>query len=159
MPHPPLLPMFIPPGGGPAIAGPGDLSFTKLAAAATGGQIHLREYRCDPGVGPPLHQHSREDEIFWVLEGSLMFIVDGQSHRAEAGACLFAPRGRPHTFRNTGPGPARLIAMATPGDNSERFTAEFSALMSVAGDAGSKVPRMAEVCARHGIEILGPNPL
>jgi uncharacterized cupin superfamily protein len=155
----PLSPLVIRPGAGVATPGPGDLSTAKIPAAGTAGQIHLREYRCDPGVGPPLHRHSREDEIFWVLEGTLAFFVDGQRHAAQPGTCIFAPRGLAHTFRNTGTTPARIIAIATPGTNSESFTGELGDLMSGPGELQAKMPRMMEVCTRHGIEILGPNPL
>jgi uncharacterized cupin superfamily protein len=42
--------------------------------------------------GPPLHVHSSEDELFYVLEGELAFQVDAQRILAKGGTTIFALR-------------------------------------------------------------------
>jgi mannose-6-phosphate isomerase-like protein (cupin superfamily) len=67
-----------------------------------------------PGVpGPPAHLHGSYDEAWYVIEGQMEFVLDGKLHHAPAGSVAFAPRGTPHTFRNPGPGPARVLAITT----------------------------------------------
>ena len=54
----------------------------------------------DPGApaGPPrfiapLHVHYRDDEAWYVLEGTLAFRLDGQEIEAPAGSAVLAPHG------------------------------------------------------------------
>ena len=49
-------------------------------AADTGGRYTVLEQVTPPGWGPPRHIHSREDEIFYILEGSYDLHV-GDEHR------------------------------------------------------------------------------
>src|ERR1700712_3177669 len=50
-----------------------------------------------PGAGSPLHVHHREDEWFYVIEGSVTFWVGGQVFEAGPGAFVYGPRETPHT--------------------------------------------------------------
>jgi hypothetical protein len=40
---------------------------------------------------------------------------------AEPGAFLYVPRGRPHTFRNSGHGPGRIVGTFAPARFAEYF--------------------------------------
>jgi len=62
----------------------------------------------------PLHVHHRDDEAWYVLEGTLGFRLGDDEVEVGAGSAVFAPRGVPHTFWNAGPGEARyLLVMST----------------------------------------------
>ena len=65
--------------------------------------------------GPPAHVHRRYDEAWYVLAGTMDFVLDGTAVRCTTGAVAFAPRGTSHTFHNAGSEPARLLAITTPG--------------------------------------------
>ena len=75
--------------------------------------------------GPPLHHHDF-DEAFYVLEGELTFLVDGELATAGAGALAFAPRGSRHTLANPSGAPARYALICTPAGFERRFDAEPS---------------------------------
>jgi mannose-6-phosphate isomerase-like protein (cupin superfamily) len=73
-------------------------------------------FEAEQGVGipgPPAHVHGRYDEAWYVLEGSMEFVLDGTVLNCPAGSVAFAPRGTTHTFRNAGPEPARMLAITT----------------------------------------------
>lgn len=53
--------------------------------------------RC--GDSPPYHLHHTEDEVFHLIEGELVLLVDGETRRVRAGETLLAPKGVPHTYR------------------------------------------------------------
>src|SRR5215207_6408306 len=53
----------------------GSLAVIKATAADTGGQMAIIEITEPPGAEGPLHVHHREDEGFWLLEGSATFEV------------------------------------------------------------------------------------
>jgi mannose-6-phosphate isomerase-like protein (cupin superfamily) len=85
-----------------------------LDAEATGDAYAFFDELTDPGSGPPLHVHEREDEAYFILEGQFEFRVGEQTITAGPGDFMLAPRGVPHTFRNVGSSPARKLALAWP---------------------------------------------
>lgn len=88
-------------------AGAGD-TFTMLGttmrliatASRTGGRYTVIEQVTPPGWGPPRHIHSREDEIFYVLEGSYELHVGDERRTISASASAILPCNVPHGFRN-----------------------------------------------------------
>jgi mannose-6-phosphate isomerase-like protein (cupin superfamily) len=62
----------------------------------------------------PWHVHHRDDEAWYVLEGTL--IVQSGEERVElpAGSGLIVPRGVPHTYWNPGPAPVRYLLTMPP---------------------------------------------
>lgn len=67
-----------------------------------------------PGVpGPPQHIHRAYDEAWYVLDGAMTFHLGADVHQCVAGSVVFAPRGTPHTFSNTGTDPARMLVIVT----------------------------------------------
>jgi len=53
-----------------------------------------------PGWGPPRHIHSREDEIFYILEGSYDLHASDEHRTVSADASAVLPRNVPHGLRN-----------------------------------------------------------
>ena len=72
------------------------------------------------GFSPPRHIHTREDEVFLVLEGEAWFDVDGERRLAGPGTSVYMPRGVPHTFRIKSP-VARMLGIMTPGAFEQLF--------------------------------------
>ena len=121
---------------------------TILSSAQTGGAFLLTETTVRaPHYGPPYHVHTREDETFIVLEGTLVLTVDGVRHELKAGDTAYGPRDVPHTW-TTGPEGARFYIMVS-GDNFERFYPRFCAA-AAAGDM-HLIPGIA---AEHGISFI-----
>lgn len=61
-----------------------------------------------------MHTHLKEDECFYLLEGELEVEVGGKKVAVLVGDFVHAPRGVPHTYRNTGTSHAKMIATFTP---------------------------------------------
>ena len=51
-----------------------------------------------PGVGAPLHRHSREDEIFYVIEGTFRIWRGDDVLDVGPGDVALLPRDQVHTF-------------------------------------------------------------
>jgi mannose-6-phosphate isomerase-like protein (cupin superfamily) len=64
--------------------------------------------------GPDLHAHAEEDDSFYVLEGELTFIVDGDEVVAGHGTFVLVPPQVQHTFANRSDGVARCINVHAP---------------------------------------------
>src|SRR5215471_17803202 len=83
----------VPAGSGPAYWGPGDEVRFILTGAQTGGAFFLAEVLVPPGGGPPPHIHEREDETFYLLQGTLTVQVGDQTIHGSQGDCAHLPRG------------------------------------------------------------------
>jgi mannose-6-phosphate isomerase-like protein (cupin superfamily) len=76
-------------------------------------------------IAPP-HVHHRDDEAWYVLEGTLRVRVGAEEVETRAGSGVFVPRGMPHTYWNPGPGPVRYLLVMTA--NIYRLIQEIHAL-------------------------------
>ena len=148
------------PGEGKALWVAGDLVTLKVVGEDTDGAFLLGEEASPPGGGPPPHIHHREDEIFCVLEGEYEFLVGERTIRARAGSVVYGPRNVPHTFKNVGTTPARMLAFVTPA-GFEGFLKEVG---EQATDGSSPPPfgqeeieRLLAVAPKYGIEMLPPS--
>ena len=64
--------------------------------------------------GPPIHEHSDEDDAFYVLDGELTFQVEGEEIVAVPGTFVLVPPGVLHTFANRGDTVARMLNIHAP---------------------------------------------
>ena len=147
----------VPAGSGPAYWGPGDQIRFILTGEQTGGAFFLAEVLVPPGGGPPPHIHDREDETFYLLQGTLTIHVDDQTIYASEGHCAHLPRGIVHYFRNTGEGTARMLVTATPAGIEKYFEEAFNP----AGDDQAPplvtpelIGRLMAASAKYGQTVL-----
>ncbi|RYG23655.1 cupin domain-containing protein [bacterium] len=146
-----IAPKILGPGEGMAYSMGPEHTTVKLSSAETAGAFIFAEIHIDePGFGPPYHVHTQEDELFTVLEGELILIVDGVRHVVPAGGTAYGPRNVPHRFES-GPNGVRFNIMIT-GSNFERFHARYAEAFE-SGDMAS----LPAIAADHGISFL-PEP-
>ena len=107
--------IHVPSESGKSFWGPGGDRYRFLITGKTsGGSCFTVECLVPPGGGPPKHAHLLEDECFYLLEGELEIEVGGERMDVRAGGFVHAPRGVPHTYRNTGTAHAKMIVTFTP---------------------------------------------
>ncbi len=58
-----------------------------------------------------LHDHVNETEIYYMLEGELRAVDNGEEIVFRPGDALFTGGGAAHSVENAGPGVARLLAV------------------------------------------------
>jgi quercetin dioxygenase-like cupin family protein len=61
------------------------------------------------GVAAPAHVHPGE-EVAFVLEGTLEYVLEGKTITLQAGQSLFIPAGAVHSAKNVGTGEAKELA-------------------------------------------------
>ena len=106
----------------PFITRPGDLlplpgagTIACLARAQeTGGSMSAFELTIPAKGGPQAHAHSREDEIWYVLEGDFRFKTGDRLFSGTTGSLAFGPRTVPHAFQNVGDSDGRLLVITAP---------------------------------------------
>ena len=130
----------------------GETIVVKLSGADTESLYAIVEETTPPMSGPPLHQHSREDEWFYILEGEYRFQIGEQFVVARTGDSLFAPRGIPHTFQNVSSRPSRFLGLAQPAGIEGFFKELANATAAGLPDPNTLKP----IFHRYGLELLGP---
>ena len=127
----------------------GDIQTLKISGADTNGQVVLIEESNPPGTAIPMHVHSKEDEIFKVLEGKLEVTVGNETTILETGDLAFAPKGIPHSWKVVGEQTCKTILTAFPAGIELMFS-ELGSLPAGPPD----FPKVAEICGRYGIEFI-----
>lgn len=131
----------------------GEETLVKVSAADSEGQLAAFHLVAPPMSGPPRHVHSREDEWFYVLEGELVFELDGVPHTVGAHGSVWLRRGVVHAYQNVTDRDARLLIVTTPG----RFADFFVEVSAAAPPGGMPIPEVfAALDAKYGITTLGP---
>jgi quercetin dioxygenase-like cupin family protein len=140
-------PVVLDPGGGERITvGASSLSI-KAEAATTGGTFFMSETEIEPGFpGPPPHTHEHLHDMFYVLEGMLTLLVNGETVEAGPGTFVVAPPGTVHTFANRSDGPVRFLNLSTPG-GFEGYMRELGAAYS--GGPAPSPAQIAEIASRY----------
>jgi len=109
-------PIILPPSEGRTYAmGPVQAVF-KADGDETRGQYSISEWWLDPYTrGPGAHSHE-EDDVFYVIEGTMSFFVGGKWIDAPKGSLVIAPGGTPHDFENRTAQRAGALNLSVPGD-------------------------------------------
>jgi quercetin dioxygenase-like cupin family protein len=145
-------------GAGERIWIVGDTMTIKATAESTGGSLMLLENLTAPGGGPPPHVHTREDEFFYVLDGTFEIRIGDELHAVAAGGFAFVPRGTVHNFRNTAATPSRILIGFTTGGIEGFFRAAGRAAVddgpAPAPDA-DEIARTMAAAPSHGLELVG----
>ena len=108
--------IFLPPGEGRSYPMGRIRAVFKADGDETRGQYSISEWWLDPHTrGPGAHQHE-EDDVFFVLEGTMSFFVGGAWIDAPKGTLVIAPGGTPHDFENRTAKRAGALNFSVPGD-------------------------------------------
>ena len=109
-----------PAGQGDAYWVLGGLYEVLASSEETGGASTIMQMTVPEGAGPPPHTHPGSESVY-VLDGTVRFHVDGETHDAEAGAFFHFPAGTLETFEPTSV--AKVLVIYEPG-GIDRFFAE-----------------------------------
>jgi quercetin dioxygenase-like cupin family protein len=149
----------VPAGTGLSLCGPGDRVTFLITGAETGGAFFMAEVSVVPGGGPPPHVHSREDESFYVRQGTLAVQVGDKRLNISTGDFVRLPRNVVHAFKNVGEETAELLMVVTPAGIENYFAETFFRAADVA-DIPEFVPtviaRAIEKAPKYGLELFLP---
>ena len=131
----------------------GETTLVKFGPQDCAGSMAVFHLEAPPMSGPPLHVHTREDEFFYVLEGELVFEVNGVCHTVTTGGSVGVTRGVPHRYQNFTDRAARLLILTTPGAFAHFFT-ELDAITPPGGLPSMDALRVID--EKYGLTTLGP---
>lgn len=127
--------------------GPASMAI-KTTDSDSSERLFLAEHAMPPAFpGPPRHVHEDMDHYFYVLEGSVRFVIAGEESVASTGSFIFVPRAVAHSFGNPSEAQTRFLEINVPG-GFQRYYQEL-ALAFPPGTAIEPV-RMYEIMQRFG---------
>lgn len=117
--------------------------------AQTNGAWSMIEYTVPAkSPGPPPHYHKAMEEVFYVLEGTLSFLLDGEAITGEAGSFVSIPPGVVHTFSNASDQNARFLLLMSPG-GFEGYFEEVAEIVRSEGWPPKDMGRFAALMAKY----------
>ncbi len=94
----------------------------KVEGADTGRRFAIVHHPMAPhALAAPLHYHHNEDELSYVLKGTLGALLGDDVVTAGPGAWVFKPRLQWHTFWNAGDTPCEIIEIISPAGFENYF--------------------------------------
>ncbi len=122
----------------------------KVRSEDTQGAYSVIEQLAPPQSGPPLHIHYHEDEILYILEGTWEIQLRNQTFTATKGTIATLPRNIPHTFKNVGSSPSKVLVTIIPG-GFERFFEEVNQLPPA---SPPDIERVKAIARKYELEFL-----
>lgn len=138
---------------GPTLNIFGDLVTILISGEDTSGKYAFMHGVTPPKGGPPLHVHLTDSEVFHVLSGEFVFVLDGERREALQGSTVFIPAGVSHQYQNVGEEPGELLLFVEPAGLDDFFI-ELDALLKAGGaeDMGA----IAQLHAKYRMDLQGP---
>jgi quercetin dioxygenase-like cupin family protein len=146
--------ILVQPGSTPELHAYGDILSVLLNGEQTGNTLTVMFDVTPPGGGPPPHVHSREDELFLVVEGRISYFAEGQWTEVGVGGAVYLPRGVVHCYRNVGATPSKHWILTTPSGFEHFFVASAA---EFAKPDGVDRQRLVEINREYGIELALAN--
>ena len=108
--------IFLPPGEGRSYPMGRISAVFKADGPETNNQYSISEWWLEPLTqGPGAHSHP-EDDIFYVIAGTMSFLLADRWIDAPQGSFVLAPSGVKHDFENRSASRAGVLNLSIPGD-------------------------------------------
>ena len=151
-------------GEGRALEVGGELLMVKASRDEGFGSLFI-ELTSPPGAGPPPHTDPSE-ELFYVLEGEFEFVSLGPegltSRPLQVGDSVCVPRGAPHSYRNVGTQPGRLLVFFPQNERMQGFFEELGDPvpdpLTWTSSGPPPLERAMAAAERWGVAFAGPPP-
>jgi mannose-6-phosphate isomerase-like protein (cupin superfamily) len=115
--------LFLPPGAGRSYPMGRISAVFKADSEEARGEYSVSEWWLDPHTqGPGAHSHE-EDDVFYVIEGTMSFLIGKRWLDAPKGSFVLAPAGMTHDFQNRSASRAGVLNFSIPGGFEDEMPA------------------------------------
>lgn len=123
----------------------------KISGSDTDGDLAIFEQTSlSQGKGTPLHIHTAQDEIFYVIEGAYYFQVGDENFNLVKGESIFLPRKVPHAWTQVSE-TGKMTVIMQPAGKLENFFVTVAAL-----DHEPTPQEMQKIFADNEMQVVGP---
>ena len=102
---------------------------------------------------PPPHSHSDNEEIVYVLEGTLRYTVGSEARDLTPGQSMRTPKGTVHAFSNPFGSVARALITLSPDIGAQYFK-DVAAVVDAGGPPDKSA--LVAVMSRYGLVPAAP---
>ena len=132
----------------------GQLRIRYLVDGAQGGGLGMFELTVPAGSNvPPPHSHTNNEEIVYVLEGTLRYSVGSETRDLTPGQTMRTPKGSVHGFSNPFGSVARALITLAP-DIGARYFEDVAAVVNAGGPPDKAA--LVAVMSRYGLMPAAP---
>jgi quercetin dioxygenase-like cupin family protein len=123
----------------------------KVSGSDTDGALAIFEQTSlSQGKGTPLHIHSSQDEIFYIIEGAYKFQVGEDKYDLTAGESIFLPRQVAHSWTQVSE-KGKMTVIMQPAGKLENFFVTMAAL-----NHEPSQQEIAKIFADNDMQVVGP---
>ena len=99
---------------------PGAVFHFLAKSEETNGSFSLIKITVQRGAEPPAHTHSRKDESYFILRGSIRYTIGEDQITVNEGEYVYLPKDLPHSFQILS-NQAEVLMWISPGGLDEWF--------------------------------------
>ena len=132
----------------------GQLRIRYLVDGAQSASLGLFELTVPPGSNvPPAHSHTNNEEIVYVLEGTLRYSVGTDTRDLTPGQTMRTPKGSVHGFSNPFGNVARALISMAP-DIGPKYFEDVASVINAGGPPDKAA--LVAVMSRYGLVPAAP---
>jgi uncharacterized cupin superfamily protein len=132
----------------------GQLSIRYLIDGSQSASLGMFELTVPPASHvPPPHSHSNNEELVYVLEGTLRYTVGADTRDLTPGQSMQTPRGTAHAFSNPFNSIARALIVLSPDIGAQYFK-DVAEVVNVDGPPNKAA--LVAVMTRYGLVPSAP---
>ena len=132
----------------------GQLRIRYLIDGSKSTSLGMFELTIPPGSNvPPPHSHTNNEEIVYVLEGTLRYTVGTDTRDLTPGQTMQTPKGSVHGFSNPFGGVARALITLAP-DIGPKYFEEVASVINAGGPPDKAA--LVAVMSRYGLVPAAP---
>ena len=102
----------------------GELAWISRPSATGSHQITEALVTLAPGFGHDFHRHPRQEEVLYLLAGTLEQWLEGEKRALSPGDAVFVQRGVVHASFNTGEVDAKFLVVLSPSAGDGGYESE-----------------------------------
>ena len=123
----------------------------KVSGSDTDGALAIFEQTSlSQGKGTPLHIHTSQDEIFYVIEGAYKFQVGQYKYDLTTGDSIFLPRQVAHAWTQVSE-KGKMTVIMQPAGKLENFFVTMAGL-----DHEPSKEEISKIFADNDMQVVGP---
>jgi uncharacterized cupin superfamily protein len=133
----------------------GQLGIRYLIDGSQSASMGMFELTVPPASNvPPPHSHSNNEELVYVLEGTLRYRVGSDMRDLTPGQSMHTPRGTVHAFSNPFHCSARALIILSPDIGAQYFK-DVAAVVNAGGPPDKAA--LVAVMSRYGLVPSAPS--
>jgi len=132
----------------------GQLGIDYIVDGSATASLGMFELTVPPASNvPPPHSHSDNEEIVYVLEGTLRYTVGSEARDLTPGQSMRTPKGTVHAFSNPFGSVARALITLSPDIGAQYFK-DVAAVVGAGGPPDKSA--LVAVMSRYGLVPAAP---